>query len=70
VAVASPLTGKKKRCTVTKFNGDKRSLGHATNGGNIMVSKIIIALAAVIFAGAVPASTTADKPPRLTAFGS
>jgi len=32
---------------------------HATNGGNRMVRKIIIALAAVAFAG-VAASTTAD----------
>jgi hypothetical protein len=45
----------------TKLTDDKQhSVLQATNGGNIMVRKIIIALAAVIFAGAVPASTTAD----------
>src|SRR5262249_56709155 len=45
----------------TKFNDDKRHpVLLATNGGNTMVRKIIIALAAVTFAGAVAASTTAD----------
>jgi hypothetical protein len=38
---------------------DNRVL-HPTDGGNTMMRKIIIALAAVTFAGAVAASTTAD----------
>src|SRR5262245_47303042 len=32
----------------------------ATNGGNTMVRKIVVALAAITFAGAMAASTTAD----------